>query len=115
MVPKFKNYTGPQEYSKTTSKDKITYFKCWKENMCENAINLGRSVEWTGLGIINFEGEFLFFLNFSCMFLNPNNFFQLNSNYSNLIDMRYLQEQVKKALCYQNNVLTYHCQNKLFQ
>ena len=42
------------------------------------------------------------FSNFSCMFLNPNIFFSnLNSNCSNLSDMRNLQEQVKKAFCYQ--------------
>ena len=33
---------------------------------------------------------------FSCMFLNPNNFFDLNSNCSNLLYLRNLQEQVKK-------------------
>ena len=42
-----------------------------------------------------------FFSNFSCMFLNPNNFSNLNSNCSNLLDLRNLQEQVKKAFCYQ--------------
>ena len=42
------------------------------------------------------------FSNFSCMFLNPNIFFSnLNSNCSNLLDMRNLQEQVKKAFCYE--------------
>ena len=41
------------------------------------------------------------FSNFSCMFLNPNNFSNLNSDYSNLLDMRNIQEQVKKAFCYQ--------------
>ena len=35
------------------------------------------------------------FSNFSCMFLNPNNFFQFE-----LLDLRNLQEQVKKAFCY---------------
>ena len=35
---------------------------------------------------------------FSCMFLNPNNFFHLNSNCSNLL---YFQEQVEKAFRYQ--------------
>ena len=39
--------------------------------------------------------------NFSCMFLNPNNFSNLNSNCSNLWDMRNLQEQFYKAICYQ--------------
>ena len=37
--------------------------------------------------------EGMVFSNFSCMFLNPNIFFQL--------DMRNLQEQVKNAFCYQ--------------
>ena len=42
------------------------------------------------------------FSNFSCMFLNPNIFFSnLNANCSNLLDMRNLQENVKKAFCYQ--------------
>ena len=41
------------------------------------------------------------FSNFSCMFLNPNNFSNFNFNCSNLLDMRNLQEQVKKAFCYQ--------------
>ena len=41
------------------------------------------------------------FSNFFCMFLNPNNFFQHDSNCSNLLDMRNLQEQVKKAFYYQ--------------
>ena len=39
------------------------------------------------------------FSNFSCMFLNPNIFSNMNSNCSNLLDMRNLQEQVKKAFC----------------
>ena len=39
-----------------------------------------------------------FFSNFSYMFLNPNN---MNSNCSNLLDLRNLQEQVKKAFYYQ--------------
>jgi len=44
----------------------------------------------------------IFFSNFSCMFLNPNSFFSnLNSNWYNFLDMRNLQEQVKKAFCYQ--------------
>ena len=42
-----------------------------------------------------------FFSNFSCMFLNPNFFSYLNSNCSNSSSLRNLQEQVKKAFCYQ--------------
>ena len=41
------------------------------------------------------------FSNFSCMFLNPNTFSNMNSNCSNVLDMKNLQEQVKKAFCYQ--------------
>ena len=41
--------------------------------------------------------------NISCMFLNPNIFLSnLNSNCSDLLDLRNLQEQVKKAFRYQN-------------
>ena len=39
------------------------------------------------------------FSNFSCMFVNPNFFPNLNSNCSNLLNMRNLQEPVKKAIC----------------
>ena len=39
--------------------------------------------------------------NFSCMFLNPIFFFTLNSNCPDLLDLRNLQKQVKKAFCYQ--------------
>ena len=35
------------------------------------------------------------------MLLNPNNFSNLNLNCYNLLDMRNLHEQVKKAFCYQ--------------
>ena len=38
------------------------------------------------------------FSNFSCMFLNPKS--NLNSNCSNLLDLKNFQGQVKKALCY---------------
>ena len=41
----------------------------------------------------------IIFANLSCMFLNPNNFSEMNSNCSNLLDLRTLQEQVKKAFC----------------
>ena len=41
------------------------------------------------------------FSNFSSMFLNPNSFSNLNYNCSSLLDIRNLQEQVKKAICYQ--------------
>ena len=45
--------------------------------------------------------EVNFFSNISCMFLKPIIFSNLNSNCSNLLDLRNLQEQVKKAFCYQ--------------
>ena len=43
----------------------------------------------------------LIFLTFPACFLIPIIFSNLNSNCSNLLDMRNLQEQVKKAFCYQ--------------
>ena len=51
------------------------------------------------------------------MFLNSNIFFSnSNSNCSNSLDMRNVQEQVKKAFCYQKLFwpLAFHCFNKLF-
>ena len=55
------------------------------------------------------------FSNFSCMFLNPNNFSNLNSNCSfKFLGIRNLQEQVKKAFCLPKIVLTFHCLNKFF-
>jgi geranylgeranyl pyrophosphate synthase len=42
------------------------------------------------------------FSNFFCMFLNTNiSFSNMNSNCSNLLDMRNFLDQVKKAFCYQ--------------
>ena len=41
------------------------------------------------------------FSNFSCMFLKPNIFSNLNYNCSNSYDVRNLQEKVKKAFWYQ--------------
>ena len=49
------------------------------------------------------------FSNFSCMFLNPNIFCNLNLNWSNLLGLRNFQEQVKT-----HSVLTSHYLNKLF-
>ena len=57
------------------------------------------------------------FFNFSCMFLNPNNFSNLNSNCSTFLDLRNLQEQVEKAFCYQKLIWPFtvwtHCSSDL--
>ena len=55
--------------------------------------------------------------NFSCMFLNPIFFSDLNYNCSNSLYMRNLQEEVKKTFCYQKLFWPFtavHCLNKLF-
>ena len=52
--------------------------------------------------------------NFSCMFLNPIIFSNLNSNWSNFLYLRNLQEQVKKSILLLEIVLTFHCLNRLF-
>jgi len=52
-----------------------------------------------------------YFSNFSCRFLNPNYLLQFNCNCSNLLDLRNLQKQVKKAVS--KNFLNFHCSNKL--
>ena len=50
----------------------------------------------------------------NCMFLNPNNIFNMNSNCFNLLDMRNLQEQVKKHSVTKNCFhLSLFCLNKL--
>ena len=55
------------------------------------------------------------FLNFPACFYIPILFSNLNSNCSNLLDLRNLQEQVKKAFCYQKLFWPFfHCSNKLF-
>ena len=59
---------------------------------------------WTCNSMIHFTENSIdnkkYFSNFSCMFLNPNIFSNLNSNCSHFIDLRNLQEQGKK-ICYQ--------------
>ena len=53
-------------------------------------------------GVQNPPSEGYFFSNFSCMFLNLDIFFSnLICNCSNLLDLRNLQEQVKKTFCNQ--------------
>ena len=47
------------------------------------------------------HSENMYFLTFSACFSIPIIFSNLNYNCSNLLDMRNLQEQVKKAFCYQ--------------
>jgi hypothetical protein len=54
--------------------------------------------------IVYFFPHFLgFFSNFFCYFFYKSQYFfsNLNSNCSNLLDLRNLQEQVKKSYCYQ--------------
>ena len=67
-------------------------------------------------GIYTFGRSCFFLSNFSCRFLNPNYFFSnWNYSFSNvLLDMRNLQEQVKKSILLPKIVLTFHCLNKLF-
>ena len=48
----------------------------------------------------NYSQSKLVFSIFSCMFLNPHFFSNLNLNCSILSDMRNLQEQLEKAFCY---------------
>ena len=52
------------------------------------------------------------FSNFFCKFLNPNNFSNLDSNLSNLLYIRNLQEHLKKHSV-TKNCSTFHCLNKL--
>ena len=54
------------------------------------------------------------FSHFPECFLIPIIISGLNSNCSDLSDMRNLQEQVKKAFCIPKIALTFHCLNNLF-
>ena len=56
----------------------------------------------------------LFFLTFPACFKIPIFFSNLNSNCSNLLDLRNLQEQVKKSILLPKFFLTFHCPNQLF-
>ena len=47
------------------------------------------------------------FSNFSCMILNPKAISNLNSNCSNLLDMRNLQDKLKKTFCCQKLFWTF--------
>ena len=47
------------------------------------------------------DRKIIFWLTCSCRFLHPNNFSNFNSNCSDLLDMRNLQEQVKNTFCHQ--------------
>ena len=75
----------------------FSYLVKFTETDSRASINCNKSA-WKWLHIVKLGYSIS---NFSCMFLNPNNCFNLNSNWSNLIDLRNLQEQVKKAFCYQ--------------
>ena len=80
--PKIQNLrriTGPQEYFKTTSKDKITYFKCWKENMCEKRGKSGQKRRIDRIGYDYFEGVFLL-LQTTCLFTKYFINFQITMN-----------------------------------
>ena len=52
--------------------------------------------------ILNYYLNQSIFLTFPACFEIPMNFSNFNSNCSDLLDLRNLQEQVKKAFCYQN-------------
>ena len=55
----------------------------------------------TGDLLLPYWFEKIYFLTFPACFSIPIIFSNLNSNCSNLLDLRNLQEQVKKAFCYQ--------------
>ena len=56
---------------------------------------------WTNTQSVHTHNSIDFFLTFPACFWIPIIFSNLNYNCSNLLDMRNLQEQVKKAFCYQ--------------
>jgi hypothetical protein len=88
----------------TSQKDMETRLKGEKSNSkLKISSKITKSIIWlpNHIFFLMLSVAFRSFLNFSCMFLNPNHFSNLNSNCSNILEMRNLQEQVKKAFCYQ--------------
>ena len=89
-------------------------FFWWTQNICERRIKTISDFHFrcaifceflrSHMTVLLQSGKMLLtmlpiiFSNFSCMFLNPN---ILNYNCSDLLDIRNLQEEVKKAFCYQ--------------
>ena len=59
------------------------------------------------------EARYGIFLTFPACFLIPIICFNLKFNRSNGLDVRNLEEKVKKASYFKEN-LTFHCSNKLF-
>ena len=78
--------------------------RLWKLTWIEDYKNRQRLVIFSNFFKIRL---FLTFFHFSCMFLNPNIFSNWNSDCSNFLVMRNLQEQVKKAFCYQKLFWTF--------
>ena len=68
-----------------------------EEEVTKNKPNVENHFFNSKLEVIYFHEISFNFPNFSCMFLNPNFFSNLNSNCSNLLDMKNFQKQVKKA------------------
>ena len=123
-----KTITVREFYEKIETKSKTKnlrdvwfLFINWKTN-CKNFFS--KVLPITGLVIFppspyNQKSPFFFysgknsFSNFSNMFLNPNIFSNLNSNCSNILYLRNVQEKVKNCSV-SKIVLTFHCLNKLF-
>ena len=72
----------------------IEYFQVFKETL-----ELRKNIFTTTKKYV--EVHNMYFLTFPADFLIPIIFSNLNSNCSDLLDLRNLQEQVKKAFCYQ--------------
>ena len=84
------------------------YFLVMKTLLCSP--NICRKIQIASLTSLTFGQKLRMFLwikslnewtfsNFSCRFLNPNIFSIMNHNCSNVLDLRNLHEQVKKAFC----------------
>ena len=88
--------------------------KMWKKVKLMTCFHEFSQYETTNFFYQILDNTYLFFSIFFCMFLNPNDFSNLNSNCSNLLDIRNLQEQVKNSILLPNIIQTFHCLIKLF-
>ena len=94
------------------------WFHCSKTHPIDQKLFLDQKEQWDFVGLtVQFyfafspstlfliKKTFIYFSNFSCMFLNPNN---LNSNCSNLLYLGNLQEQVKQAFCIVGSIVCFN-------
>ena len=73
---------------------------------CDPEAHLDKRLLNVQVSLTFYQYRLCFFLTFHACFKNPIIFSNLNSNWSNLLDLRNLQEEVKKSILLPEIVLT---------